>query len=123
MFYMHEVVTSAVEIGCNSERKIRSKLSAASVDEIRRATVSTGVHEMTFDELWEQVCSTSNLPEGARRHLPTSLSDRTKEIILEKKLSADELAGLVHEAISKINAGSIESIDDLVMKSLEKRRL
>ena len=76
---------------------------------------------MTFDELWESVCLTSDLPEGARRHLPTSFSDRTKEIILEKKLSADELAGIVLDAISKIIAGSVESIDDLVIKSLEKR--
>ena len=78
---------------------------------------------MTFDELWKRVCMTSDFPEGARRHLPTSLSDRTKEIILEKKLSADELAGIVLNAISKINAGSVESIDDLVMKSLEKRQV
>ena len=75
---------------------------------------------MTFDELWERVCSTSNLPEGARVHLPASLSDKTKTIIVEKELSADDFAGIVLNTINKINSGSVESIDDLVMKSLEK---
>lgn len=74
---------------------------------------------MTFDELWEKVCSTSDLPEGARVHLPSSLTDRTKELILEKKLSADELGQIVITVISTINSGSTETIDDLVMKSLE----
>ena len=76
---------------------------------------------MTFEKLWERVCSTSDLPEGARVHLPTSLSDRTKAIILKKNLSAEELADSVLNAIKQINSCSVESIDDLVMKSLEKR--
>lgn len=76
---------------------------------------------MTFEDLWEQVCSTSYLPEGARVHLPASLSDKTKTIIVEKKLSTDDFAGIVLNAVNQINSGSVESIDDLVMKSLEKR--
>lgn len=78
---------------------------------------------MTFEDLWEQACSVSDLPEGARVHMPTSLSDRTKAIILKKKLSAEELADSVLNAIKQINSGSVESIDDLVMKSLENRRV
>ena len=77
--------------------------------------------EMTFEDLWEQVCSAFDLPEGARVHLPTSLSDRTKAIILKKKLSAEELADSIHNAINQINSGSVETIDDLVMKSLEQK--
>lgn len=76
---------------------------------------------MTFDELWKQVCSTSDLPDGARVYLPASLSDKTKTIIVEKELSADEFAGIVLNTINQINSGSVESIDYLVMKSLEKR--
>ena len=78
---------------------------------------------MTFDKLWEQVCLTSDLPEGARVHLPVSLLDKTKTIIVEKKLNAEELADGVLNAIKQINSGSVESIDDLVMKSLENRRV
>lgn len=78
---------------------------------------------MTFDELWERVCATSNLPEGARVHLPSSLSERTKKRVVKLKLSADELGEMVLDTISKINVGSVESIDDLVMKSLEKKRI
>ena len=77
---------------------------------------------MTFDKLWEQVCLTSDLPEGARVHLPTSLSDKTKAIIEKEKLSAKELTDIVLNAINQVNGGSVESIDDLVMKSLEKRQ-
>ena len=78
---------------------------------------------MTFDELWEKVCAASDLPEGARVHLPASLSAGTKEYIVNKNLSADELAGIVLDAINKINAGSVETIDDLVMNGLEKREV
>ena len=38
---------------------------------------------MTFDELWEKVCAASDLPEGARVHLPASLSERTKQRVVE----------------------------------------
>ena len=78
---------------------------------------------MTFDELWEKVSATSDLPEGARVHLSSSLSERTKERVMKLKLSADELGEMVLETISTINAGSVESIDDLVMKCLEKKRI
>ena len=78
---------------------------------------------MTFEDLWEQMCSTSDLPEEARVHLPTSLSNNTKAIIENKKLSAEELTHIVLDAINQINGGSVESIDDLVMKGLEKRQV
>ena len=58
---------------------------------------------------------------GWRVYLPASLSDKTKTIIVEKELSADEFAGIVLNTINQINSGSVESIDYLVMKSLEKR--
>ena len=77
---------------------------------------------MTFDELWEQVCSAVDLPEGTRIHLSASLLEKTKAIIAKRKRNAEERT-IVRYAIGKIINGSIEAIDDLVMESLEKRRI
>ena len=64
---------------------------------------------------------TLDLPEGARVHLPISLSDK-KAIIENKKMSANELADMVLKAINQINSSSVETLNDLVMKSLKKRK-
>lgn len=73
---------------------------------------------MTFDELLDQACKSAGLPNTARRQLPSALSEKTKQMAL--KLSPAEFGQILATAIEAVNHGSVESIDTLVRKQLNK---
>ena len=62
-----------------------------------------------FDELWKQV---EGIPEGAKKRIPSDLSDRTKRKL--EKLSPEEIAAVVNKAFEKVNNGSVEEMDALI---------
>ncbi len=74
---------------------------------------------MTFEELFDKACTTAGLPEMARMQLPNSLSAETKKMVV--KLNPEELGRVLVEAIDAVNHGSVESIDKLVRKNLNKQ--
>jgi len=55
----------------------------------------------------------------ARMQLPNSLSAETKRMVM--KLSPQDLGTILSSAIETVNNGSVESIDTLVRKMLEKK--
>ena len=74
---------------------------------------------MTFEELLTEACKSAHLPDMARILLPSALSEKTKKMVL--KLSPEEFGRVLSTAIETINRGSIESVDTLVRKLIEKR--
>ena len=62
-----------------------------------------------FEELWKQV---EGIPEGAKKQIPSDLSDRTKRKL--EKLSPEEIRAVVNKAFEKVNNGSVEEIDVLI---------
>ena len=73
---------------------------------------------MSFEELLDQACKFASLPEMARIQLPNALSEKTKKMVL--KLTSEEFGQILSSAINTVNRGSVESIDTLVRKSLER---
>lgn len=74
---------------------------------------------MTFEELLTEACKSAHLPDMARILLPSALSEKTKKMVL--KLSPEEFGRVLSKAIETINRGSIESVDTLVRRLIEKR--
>ena len=74
---------------------------------------------MTFDELLDQACTAAHLPDMARIQLPSALSDKTKKRVM--KLSPDDFGRVLASAIDAVNKGSIESVDTLVRKQIDRR--
>ena len=73
---------------------------------------------MEIDELLEQACEIVCLPSTAKDQIPQGLSWETKHRIQESRISVDELAGILKEAVEQIDHGSIESIDKLIRARL-----
>lgn len=73
---------------------------------------------MTFEELWEIVWNEAKLPNEAKTFLPQSLTEKTKNKLIEIGLSSTEIAEIIETAIDQINHGSTETIDKLVMKAV-----
>lgn len=73
---------------------------------------------MTFDELLDRACTAAELPDIARMQLPSALSEQTKKKVAN--LTPEEFGRMLSAAIESVNRGSIESIDTLVRKMLEK---
>ena len=73
---------------------------------------------MSFEDLLDQACAAASLPEMARIQLPNALSEKTKKMVL--KLTSEEFGQILSSAINTVNRGSVESIDTLVRKSLER---
>lgn len=73
---------------------------------------------MTLDELLDQACKSAGLPDMARLLLPSALSEKTKKMLL--RLSPEELGHVLATAIETINRGSVESVDTLVRKQIER---
>lgn len=69
---------------------------------------------MTFDELWEIIWKESNLPNEAKKLLPQSLSEMTKQELLTSGKSPSEIARIVEAAVDAINHGAIESLERLI---------
>lgn len=74
---------------------------------------------MTFEELMSQACQSANLPEMARRQLPSALKPETKRLVM--KLTSDEFGKRLVRAIDRVNHGSVDSIDKLVNEELLTR--
>ena len=74
---------------------------------------------MRFEELWEIVWEQINLPSGAKILLPESLSEMTKQKLLETKMSPKEIAKMIEKAVDDINHGSVENIDHLIEKAVK----
>jgi hypothetical protein len=53
--------------------------------------------------------------------LPQSLTEKTKNKLIEIGLSSTEITEIIETAIDQINHGSTESIDKLVMKAVTNR--
>ena len=85
---------------------------------IRCTHINRGAHEMSFEELWEEVWKDSKLPNEAKRLLPQSLSKKTKMQILNSEITPTEIARIIDDAVDVINHGSVSTIDELVNKSL-----
>ena len=75
---------------------------------------------MTFEELWEEVWKNTKLPKEAKKFLPQSLSEKTKERLLDSGLSPSDISGIIESAVEKINHGSVESIDKLVITAINR---
>ena len=71
---------------------------------------------MEIDELLERACEIAHLPSMAKDQLPRSLSDETKRRI--KKLSVDELAGMLRAAVDQVDHGAVESLNELIRARL-----
>lgn len=74
---------------------------------------------MRFEELWEIVWEQIDLPSGAKILLPESLSEMTKQKLLETKMSPKEIAKIIEKAVDDINHGSVENIDYLIEKAVK----
>ncbi len=73
---------------------------------------------MSFEELLDQACKSAELPNTARKQLPSALSEKTKKRAM--KLSPEEFGQILATAIEMVNHGSVESIDALVRKQIER---
>ena len=71
---------------------------------------------MSFKDLLDQACKSARLPEMARILLPSTMSEKTKKLVL--KLEPEEFGAILKAAIDQIDHGSVESVDVLVKKSL-----
>lgn len=71
----------------------------------------------TFEKLWEEVWKDTRLPSEAKKLLPQSMSEKTKNRLLQSRLNHVEIALIVEAVVDQINHGSIESIDKLVMSA------
>lgn len=74
---------------------------------------------MSFDELLTAACESAGLPNTARIQLPSAISKDTQKKVM--KLTPEEFGKVLTTAIDTVNKGSVESIDTLVRKQLEKR--
>ena len=75
---------------------------------------------MTFEELWEVVWKNTKLPKEAKRLLPQSLTEKTKNMLIESGLSSAEIALIIETVIDQINHGSTTSIDKLMIRSIRR---
>ena len=69
---------------------------------------------MTFEEFWTEVGELGVLPEMAIVHIPMSLSVDSKKKLM--KAGPQKSAEMLKNAIEEINCGSIESIDEIIIK-------
>lgn len=81
-------------------------------------TKSKVAKTMTFDELLNDACKSAHLPDMARILLPSALSEKTKRKVM--RLLPEEFGCVLSTAIETINKGSVESVDALVRKQIDK---
>lgn len=70
--------------------------------------------EGEFDMLWKDVEEKKLLSYDIIESIPRLLSEKTKKKLIKK--SPEEVATAIKAAIEKNNAGSVETIDELVRK-------
>ena len=75
---------------------------------------------MTFEELWEIVWNEAKLPNEAKTFLPQSLTEKTKNKLIEIGLSSTEISLIIETVIDQINHGSTTSIDKLMIRSIRR---
>ena len=69
--------------------------------------------DMTFEEMWSQV---QGLPQEAIKRVPETLRDDTKNRL--SRISPEEVAEIVLEAIYEVDHGSIVPLDTLIKQRL-----
>ena len=74
---------------------------------------------MSFEDLLDQACKSVRIPEMARLLLHSTLSEETKKLVL--KLEPEEFGAILKAAIDQIDHGSVETVDALVRKNMQKR--
>lgn len=74
---------------------------------------------MTFEELWEEIWQCCHLPSMAQEQLPKSLSEATIKRLMRSRMKPAEIAVYIENAVSQIDHGSIETIDELIYSAVE----
>lgn len=77
---------------------------------------------MSFEMLWNEIWGEMSLPNEAKILIPQSLSDKTKQLILESNMCASEIAQAIETSVSCINKGSVLSLYTLVNQKIKKGR-
>lgn len=72
--------------------------------------------EKEFKELMSEIGKLHMIPSGAIKEIPIVLSEETKRKMLKRK--PEELANILVNAISRINDGSIETLDTIITRLL-----
>ena len=72
---------------------------------------------MNFEELWTKVSALKVLPETAILLIPSALSDEAK--IKLCKRTPEEAARILQAAIYEIDHGSVEPVNELVLKMMK----
>ena len=72
---------------------------------------------MTFEEQWKRVSELEALPDAAVRQIPDVLSKQAKMKLAKK--TPEEAVVIIQSAINDIDRGSVETVNDLVLKKLK----
>ena len=73
---------------------------------------------MVFEDYWNEVWKEMNLPSEARKWLPESLTEETKNKLMTIK--TEKVARIIEIAVDKIEHGAIDSIDKLVNAAIDR---
>ena len=72
---------------------------------------------MRFDEFWIKVADLKVLPDTAIHQIPSILSNEAKNKLCKR--TPEEAANIIQAAIYEIDHGSVESMNDLVLKKMK----
>ena len=78
---------------------------------------------MTFDDLLKAASGAApkTIPPGAEKHLKHSISAQTQEKLLE--IEPNKAIWMMIDAVNEVNHGSIETIEELILKRIDEVRL
>ena len=78
---------------------------------------------MSFDDLIRVASETApkTIPTGAEKHLKHSISAQTQEKLL--KIEPNKAMWMMIDAVNEVNHGSIETIEELILKRMDEARL
>lgn len=75
---------------------------------------------MTFDELWVEIEKLHILPDAAISQVPLVLSEDAKRMLARR--TPNEAVRIIEEVVDEIDNGSVQTVDSLVMKKLNRRK-
>ena len=75
---------------------------------------------MTFDELWVEIEKLHILPDAAISQVPHVLSEYSKRMLARR--TPNEAVRIIEEVVDEIDNGSVQTVDSLVMKKLNRRK-
>lgn len=73
-----------------------------------------------FDELWNKIAKTNKLTNMTILDMPKVISSETKKMLVRSGKNVDELADMIQSVINEIDRGSIERLDVLLQRELNK---